>query len=213
MKKTFIVNWIIYCIFFCFAILFLLMLNLRPYPFSYVIKSIPVLSLSLLTFFNIKGIRGTFISIGLLFSGAGDIILELDRSGYFTYGLVAFLIAHIFYISAFITKPKLKKLRSFIALSMIVYGSIIGYVLIPDLGDMTVPVMVYLCVIVLMGISASIGGSIHYLVVAGACFFILSDSIIAINRFVAPVPCSSFWIMITYYPAQFCIAFGSSKQQ
>ena len=212
MKKTFFVNWIIYCIFFCFAIFFLVTLNLRPYPFSYVIKSIPVLSLSLLTLFNIKGTRGTLISIGLLCSGAGDIILELDRSGYFTYGLVAFLIAHIFYISAFITKPKLQKLRSFIALSMIVYGYIIGYLLIPNLGDMTIPVMVYLCVIVVMGISASIGGSIHYLVIAGACLFILSDSIIAINRFLAPVPYSSFWIMITYYPAQFCIAVGSSKQ-
>ena len=211
-EKTFILNRIVYLFFFCFAGLFLLTLSLRPYSFAYVIKSIPVFSLSLLAFFNIKGIKGKLIGIGLLFSGAGDIILELDRSGYFTYGLGAFLIAHIFYISAFITKPKLKKLRSFIALFMIVYGSIIGYFLIPNLGDMTVPVIVYLCVIVVMGISASIGGSIHYLVVAGACFFILSDSIIAINRFLEPISYSSFWIMITYYPAQFLIAFGSSKQ-
>jgi uncharacterized membrane protein YhhN len=212
-EKKFTLNSIAYLIFFCFAVLFLLTLSLRPYPFAYLIKSIPVLSLSLIAFFNIKGIRGMLIGIGLLFSGAGDIILELDRSGYFTYGLGAFLIAQIFYISAFIREPELKRTRSLISLFMIVYGSIIGYFLIPNLGDMTVPVIVYLCVIVVMGISASIGGSIHYLVVVGACFFILSDSIIAINRFLAPVSYSSFWIMITYYPAQFFIAFGSSKQQ
>lgn len=176
------------------------------------IKSIPVFSLSLLAFFNIKGIKGKLIGIGLLFSGVGNIILELDRSGYFTYGLGAFLIAHIFYISAFISEPELKRTRSLISFSMLAYGFIIGYFLIPNLGDMIVPVTAYLCVILAMGISASIGSSNHYLVVVGACFFILSDSIIAINRFLEPISYSSFWIMITYYPAQFLIAFGSSKQ-
>ncbi|MEA3358626.1 MAG: lysoplasmalogenase [Thermodesulfobacteriota bacterium] len=211
-EKTFILNKIIYLVFFSFAGLFLLTLNLRPYPFAYLIKSIPVLSLSLLAFFNIKGIKGKLIGIGLLFSGAGDIILELDRSGYFTYGLGAFLIAHIFYISAFISESELKRTRSLISLSMLAYCFIIGYFLIPNLGDMIVPVTAYLCVILAMGISASIGSSNHYLVVIGACFFILSDSIIAINRFLEPISYSSFWIMITYYPAQFLIAFGSSRK-
>jgi uncharacterized membrane protein YhhN len=177
-----------------------------------VIKSIPVFSLSLLAFLNIKGIKGKLIGIGLLFSGVGNIILELDRSGYFTYGLGAFLIAHIFYISAFINEPELKRTRSLISLFMLAYCFVIGYFLIPNLGDMIVPVTAYLCVILAMGISASIGSSNHYLVVVGACFFILSDSIIAINRFLEPISYSSFWIMITYYPAQFLIAFGSSKQ-
>jgi uncharacterized membrane protein YhhN len=194
-ENKFTLNKIIYLIFFCFAVLFLLTLSLRPYSFAYVIKSIPVFSLSLLAFFNIKGIKGKLIGIGLLFSGAGDIILELDRSGYFTYGLGAFLIAHIFYISAFINEPELKRTRSLISLFMLAYCFVIGYFLIPNLGDMIVPVTAYLCVILAMGISASIGSSNHYLV-----------------RFLEPISYSSFWIMITYYPAQFLIAFGSSKQ-
>lgn len=45
----------------------------------------------------------------------------------------------------------------------------------------------------------------------GAAFFVTSDSILAINKFHAQIPLASFWIMITYLIAQFCITDGILK--
>jgi alkenylglycerophosphocholine/alkenylglycerophosphoethanolamine hydrolase len=202
---------VVYTVFFCFAVLFITTLNLCPYPFDYIIKTIPVLSLAVLAFAGIPGRKGKLIGVGLLFSGAGDIILEIDGTGLFVYGLGAFLIAHLFYIAAFIRQPEISRSRLPVPLAICVYGVIMGVVLFPHLGDMLIPVAVYLLIVLGMGISAALGTTNHSLVVAGAALFILSDSFIAINRFLVPVPLSGLLIMTTYYMAQFLITFGSSK--
>jgi len=204
-------NRVIYIVFFCFALTFIASLNIRPYPGDFIIKAIPVLSLALLAFLKIPGIKGKLLGIGFLFSDLGDILLELDRSAYFVFGLAAFLIAHIFYITIFIRKPVLLKPRSIIVLVIIAYGIVLGNILIPHLGSMMIPVVAYLIVILTMGISASMGSDNHFFIIIGACLFILSDSIIAVNKFLMPVPFSSFWIMTIYYSAQFFIISGSLK--
>ena len=78
---------------------------------------------------------------------------------------------------------------------------------------MLFPVVVYLLVIVAMGVMAALGGVNHWFVVVGACLFIASDSIIAVNRFVASVPNASFLIMSTYYPAQLLITAGALRNR
>lgn len=200
----------VFAVFFCFAVLFIATLNLSPYPFDYLIKAIPVLSLAVLALVNIPGRKGKLIGVGLLFSGAGDIILQLDGGKYFIYGLGAFLIAHLFYIAAFIRQPEISRARLPVPLVICVYGVIMGFILFPHLGDMLIPVAVYLLIILGMGISAALGTTNHSLVVVGALLFIISDSLIAINRFLVPVPLSGFLIMTTYYMAQFLITYGSS---
>jgi uncharacterized membrane protein YhhN len=204
-------NRVIYIVFFCFAFIFIASLNLRPYPGDFIIKAIPVLSLALLAFLKIPGIKGKLLGIGFLFSDLGDILLELDRSAYFVFGLAAFLIAHVFYITVFIRKPVFVKSRLIIVLAIIAYGLVLGSILIPHLGSMMKPVVAYLIIILAMGISASIGSNNHFLIIIGACLFILSDSIIAVNKFLMPVPFSSLWIMTIYYSAQFFIISGSLK--
>ena len=42
----------------------------------------------------------------------------------------------------------------------------------------------------------------------GAIFFIISDSLLAINKFYFPLPYSAFWIMSTYSFAQYFIVSG-----
>ncbi len=207
------INRIIYLVYFFFATVFIATLNFRPYPGDFIVKAIPVLSLALLAFLKIPGIKGKLLGVGFLFSDLGDILLELDRSAYFVFGLAAFLIAHIFYITVFIRKPVLKKPRSIIVLVIIVYGLVIGSILIPNLGSMMIPVVAYLIVILTMGISAALGSHNHFLIIAGACLFIASDSIIAVNKFLMPVLFSSLWIMTIYYSAQFCIISGSLKHR
>jgi len=42
-------------------------------------------------------------------------------------------------------------------------------------------------------------------VAAGTCIFMASDSLIAVNKFLVPIPLESLWILITYFAAQFLI--------
>jgi len=44
------------------------------------------------------------------------------------------------------------------------------------------------------------------LVAVGACFFMLSDTLLALNRFVQPLPMVGLWVLGTYYVAQIMIA-------
>jgi uncharacterized membrane protein YhhN len=46
------------------------------------------------------------------------------------------------------------------------------------------------------------------MVFGGAILFMISDSLIAINKFLEPLPQSGFWIMTTYIGAQFLIVRG-----
>jgi len=201
---------IFYLIFFSFAVVFIATLHMRPYPFVYLVKAVPIYSLAVLAFLNIAGLRGILIGLGLVFSGVGDIVLEIAGDSLFAVGLGAFLVAHLFYIAAFTKGIRFEGPRAMVAAAIMVYGCIIGFVMVPNLGDMLVPVLAYLLVIVAMGVLAALGGANHWLVVAGACLFIASDSLIAVNRFISPVPHSGLLIMATYYPAQLLITAGSS---
>ena len=194
------------------ALLFLATLHLCPYPAAFLVKTIPVLCLAVLAFRHIAGAKGNLIGIGLLFSGCGDILLEIDGAGLFVYGLGSFLVAHLFYIAAFLRQPAFKRSQLPILIGIVVYGIAMGALLLPRLGDMLIPVAAYLFIILAMGISATLGTTNHTLVIVGAVFFILSDSLIAVDRFLAPVPLSGYGIMITYYLAQALITYGAMKK-
>ena len=40
----------------------------------------------------------------------------------------------------------------------------------------------------------------------------LSDSVLAVDRFVQPVPLALLWVLATYYAAQFCIVHGMVQE-
>jgi len=42
-------------------------------------------------------------------------------------------------------------------------------------------------------------------VALGAGFFMLSDALLAVNRFVLPLPMAPLWVLTTYYAAQILI--------
>ena len=51
------------------------------------------------------------------------------------------------------------------------------------------------------------------LVAVGACFFMVSDSLLATHRFVQALPMSQFWVLSTYYAAQVLIVWGWLRGQ
>jgi len=209
--SKFCLKWI-WALFFFFASLFLLSLPFRPYPLAPLVKSIPVFCLLSIALIRVSGVRKVLFAGALLFSGIGDILLEIGGKRMFLYGLGTFMAAHLFYIAAFFRRPLQKGAGRLSAAGMIAaFGVGMGFVLLPNLAGMATPIAGYLFIICAMGIAAALGRDNPGIVLAGACIFILSDAIIAVNRFLAPVPASSFWVMTTYYAAQSLIVAGVAK--
>ncbi len=161
------------------------------------------------------------IIAGLFFSWAGDIFLELPESEVmFVPGLASFLLAHVMYLTVFFTtkgKNYIILKRSFLLLPVIIYGVVlIGY-LYKSLGDMRLPVIVYAVVILTMLSGAinrynKVTSRSYNLVLAGAILFVLSDSMIAVNKFSYSIPSARIFIMTTYIIAQYLIVTGYIKQ-
>ena len=81
--------------------------------------------------------------------------------------------------------------------------------IVPNAGNMKVPVIAYMIAISLMAITAGFRVDSKFLWVAlGALIFMVSDTLIAVSRFVAPFDYSGVAVMSTYYLAQLLICTG-----
>jgi len=148
------------------------------------------------------------IIVGLLFSLAGDVFLMLP-SDRFVAGLVSFLVAHLFYIAAFTSGTGLG--FSWRALPCAIYGLAIFSILAPHLGEMKLPVVVYMVVILVMAWQAwerwsQTGQSAALLAFLGAVLFVVSDSALAVNRFRGQYASARALTLSTYFAAQWLIA-------
>ena len=139
----------------------------------------------------------------------GDILLMLPYD-LFVFGLISFLIAHLIYIYAF-TKGHPWRLAWLPALLALSYGAGFYMILAPGLGDMSIPVAVYVLVILTMGYTAwnqwdQTRSNWALLAFIGALFFVLSDSILAFNKFYLPFLAARGLTLTTYFTAQWLIA-------
>ncbi len=148
----------------------------------------------------------------LVFSLAGDCLLMFP--GFFIPGLLAFLIAHLFYIALFKRGvpwfPSRRALLATLAIGAAMYAFLFDG-LNPVLR---IAVAAYVVVIALMAAQAM--GRATVLkdkaalgVAFGAGFFMLSDSLLATNRFAVPLPMAQLGVLSTYYIAQILIVFNA----
>ncbi len=161
-----------------------------------------------------------------VFSWFGDMLLmfgEIDFI-YFMLGLVSFLIAQIFYIFLFLRTinisgkmPFLKK-KPFWLIAYIAFGLIV-YTILYDHLDAVLKIAVFVYMTALLSMSAMAlnrfgnGHPISFsLVFIGSLLFVLSDTMIALNKFLAPIPYEGILIMTTYISAQYLIMRGLLKQ-
>jgi alkylglycerol monooxygenase len=153
----------------------------------------------------------------LVFSLGGDVFLMLPGDTPiwglppFILGLGSFLVAHLFYITLLRQGqawfPNRRALVTVLAFGAAMYVTVWN-----GLGDpvLKIAVATYVTVISLMaaqaiGRATVLRDSASQWVAVGACIFMVSDSLIAINKFVTPVALSSLWILVTYYAAQMLI--------
>lgn len=183
------------------------------------VKSIPV---AWLGFRALSGARSDFaqlIGAGLIFGSAGDLLLDLVSlwPTSFLIGLVAFLAGHVCYCAAFFQQP-----RRFPAVALPLLLAPIGlvYILWPHLpADMRIPVIAYASVIATMAVlavslradaAAGVTTAAARNAALGALVFVVSDSILAIDRFRAALPLGKLLVMLTYYAAQL-LTFASAQ--
>mgnify|MGYP001094800535 CR=1 FL=1 len=192
------------------------MLN-KYFQDPYFLSLFKVLPIYVLMFFSLNSKvpkeRITYkhlVTLGLLLSSFGDLALQLPNFS-FIYGLAFFLIAHLFYIAAFgASFSHIFHGVPFFALGFYVYF----FYMKPALPEnLVVPVAVYIIVIITMAWRATArfqNGRVDTLYgCAGATFFVVSDLILGINRFVQPLPYAHLLTMIFYYYGQFGISLSS----
>ena len=158
-----------------------------------------------------------FVVLALVFSWVGDTVLMFQNINgmYFIIGLVVFLLAHVMYIVGF-TKLKnstTKVERLAIIVFFLAYSATLVIFLWPGLGNMKAPVMLYALVLTIMGVLGVIKSTTnHPYITFGVLFFVASDSILALNKFLIDVPFNGVLIMGTYIAAQWLIVAGVSKR-
>lgn len=150
---------------------------------------------------------------GLIFSWMGDVFLMFEKSNsiFFILGLASFLITHLLYIIWFLIQRK-KHPSPAVKVSHILlvlgYGILLVSFLYPHLGQLKIPVFLYALVISLMLLSTlsfPLRSETKPFLISGAIWFILSDSLLAINKFALTIPFASPMIRFSYAMAQFLI--------
>lgn len=182
------------------------------------------LFLWLYTSTGLQGISFWF-AVGIFFSLVGDVLLMLDRENLFLFGLIAFLLAHLSYITGFWEQIHTRSAWSLIALLFIGTGAsrlirrIVGAMQTNGHRQLTIPAVVYGIAISVMlyaamstiydpawKIKAALFASL------GAFLFWISDVILAWNKFVAPVENGRVIIMVTYHLGQIGLIAGVISQ-
>jgi uncharacterized membrane protein YhhN len=210
-------------IYIAFTLIYLIILYLDLEGFDWYMKPIllPILLMAVVVTENFSSKK--ILLTALTFSWIGDIILLFADKGeqYFIFGLIAFLLSHVVYIVLFskqqTTKNNDNKTVFWLGnLAILTYFIIMINTLFPKLGALKIPVLVYAIVITTM-LFFAFKGSLKWVIPAnnyiliGAIIFVTSDSILAFNKFYAPIEHASFYIMATYCLAQYLIVSGILK--
>ncbi len=190
---------------------------------EYFIKPLIIIWLIAWFVLQLRYIRNSlkkWIIFALFFSWLGDMLLmfHLEDPLFFLLGLSSFLVAHIFYIIFFhfVRIKEMVKSRWYLLLIVALYYAIVVAILSPYLGDMKLPVRIYAVVISFMFLLA-----IHMLFIknkttglwmmAGAILFVVSDSLLAFNKFYQPFEMAGLFVMSTYGLAQLFLAEGGIR--
>jgi len=175
-----------------------------------------------LYYFSSAEYRSTMVWLAIFFSFAGDTLLmfESRHPSFFMMGLGGFLLTHIFYMIAYrqhqieSEENSLKGVQKIrFSFPIVLAGTGLIVILLPTLGALKIPVVIYALILILMVLNSvfRFGRTVNksfWLVFVGSVLFMLSDSLLAINKFLNPISSAGFWIMSSYVLAQFFIVKG-----
>ena len=157
---------------------------------------------------------GRVVFAGLVLSMAGDLFLIGQSQRFFLFGLCSFLLAHIAYITAFVSHGQDRRWVLAAAVPGVIAAILVGVWLGPHVSpELAAPVHVYIAAITLMVITAfgARGAGASRLLVAGALMFFVSDLSVAMQRIVETDFPTIIWGVPLYYSGQLCLALGAAS--
>ncbi|MFT4523995.1 MAG: putative membrane protein YhhN [Bacteroidia bacterium] len=183
-----------------------------------------ILILLLLKSVDVKSNRSNrFMLLALVFCFFGDVLLMIQPSseGLFIAGLFTFLVGHLMYTYAFYLdtqtpfKSKWKTEHLLIPIMLMAHALLIASLMVGNLnGVMMVAVLIYVVFITIMGVAAAARIRDGYtldriMLLMGALFFVFSDTLIGVTKFIDPdVPFARPAIMTQYLLGQILIILG-----
>ena len=198
----------------------------------FISKPLLLTMLSLYFYLNTKRNKTKFkryILLALIFSIIGDTLLMFvenppAKEEFFLFGLGSFLLTHIFYMLAFINFPNAKKglIQQNKYMLIFFFIFLIGNIAFLWSGlnkDLKIPVIIYSTAIVAMiasclNLKGILAKNIFEIILLGAILFLISDSLIGINKFKSDQ--IHLWqarllIMLTYLLGQLLITIGTVR--
>lgn len=148
---------------------------------------------------------------GLGLSLLGDTFLLWPKEGFLP-GLVSFLLAHLAYLVAFTREQRFAARPEAFAFYAVVAGAVLAVLWSGVPEALRLPVIAYAACLAAMAAQAAVHWLAHResprargLAVAGA-LFVVSDALLAADRFLVPLPLAGLWILSTYWAAQWLVA-------
>ncbi len=155
-----------------------------------------------------------WIVVGLVCSLAGDIALLWPVQG-FLVGLVSFLLGHLSYLVALTRRVRLAARPLAFVVWAIVAAGVLSFLWHGVPEALRVPVVVYVCALSAMAAQAtsvwlvargSASERCWAVVAIGGALFVLSDAILATDKFVGGIPMPTLFNLSIYWFGQWMIA-------
>jgi uncharacterized membrane protein YhhN len=194
------------------------------FPVHFITK--PLILIFLIQYYAARAGRPqTIFVFALIACLTGDTLLLMEKWNelYFLTGLGSFFIAHILFSVAYrenrqkaVPDKLVDVQKARLSFPILLAGTGLVIFMVPFLGPLNIPVVLYSLILIFMVLSAvsrlgRASPKSFWLVFSGATLFMISDSILAINKFSNPVPSDHLLIMGTYVAAQFLIAEGMAE--
>jgi len=200
----------------CLAVVALLFLDLRvPAAGAKLIASSAFIGVAIVSG-AWQSTFGRFVLVGLLFSWCGDMFLIGTSDTTFLSGLIAFLLAHVAYIAAFIRLGYNRTWAIISAVPVAIVAVAVFSWLQPHIpAELDTPVKTYIAVISLMVVYAfgTRGAGATKLILAGALLFYVSDLSVAALRLVQTDWPTYILGLPFYYGGQVCLALSVSHSR
>ncbi|MBN2038844.1 MAG: lysoplasmalogenase [Spirochaetes bacterium] len=174
--------------------------------------TIIITALCSLKIFNIST-YSIFTVTGLILALVGDTLLMIEETDLFLYGLLFFFLTQLSYITAFSTNYSFAIWNIIPAAGLLAFicffymsikkrskkwkSGILAYML-------AIAVMLYFAIAGFNEISGK-----NILILTGAILFVISDVLIAINKFIKKIPNSTIIVWAIYAPSQLLIGLSN----
>jgi uncharacterized membrane protein YhhN len=171
-----------------------------------VLKAIPVSTLLVLVLRDLRGFVRICLVGALLGSVSGDILLDLPSTKVFIFGLVAFLVGHLFYTVLFFRHAKRPDgFDKLMIAALVVLAGVMIWIFRGITPALYGPVVLYILVIITMSIGALLVPAENRMLFMGALLFIASDVVLAVNKFLIVIPYGRVINISLYFIAQLII--------